>query len=241
MPGDAGDKTPDGHTLSRFDGDLGHFRDVVLAMGRLVRHQVDLAAAAVSDCDIVHAQQVVAEHRKVRDLDIEALEANVRLYAIHQPVARDLRYVLTLSRAVYDLERISGETVRLAGIAQALYELQLHRRSCVIFEDVRRMHAPVASLLERSLQAVADEDAQLAGEVAVEGEDLEDQLRAALRRLNTYVMEDQRNIRLVIDASLATKAMERIGDHACSIARNVVYSVTGKDVRHVHVASFDVG
>jgi phosphate transport system protein len=238
--GKAGGRTPEGHTLSRFDGDLGQFRSIVLDMGRLVQTQVDQAATAVGDCDIASAQQVVAGYSKVRNLDIEALEANARLYAIHQPVARDLRYVLTLSRAVYDLERISGEAVRLADIARHLYEMQLNRRSCVIFEDVRRIHGPVAGLLQRSLQAIADEDARVAREVALDGEDVEGMFRAAVRRLATYVMEDQRNIGLVIDATLAVKSMERIGDHACSIARNVVYSVTGKDVRHVHTASFDL-
>jgi phosphate transport system protein len=225
-----------GHTLSRFDGDLGQFRRIVLDMGERVVAQVLLAAEALGECDVAKARKVINDHRAIRDLDIDALQANARLYAVHQPVARDLRFVLTLSRAVYDLERISGEALRMAEIAESLYELQLSSRDCVIFEDVRRMHQPVADLLHRVLEAVANEDVHLAVDVALGGRDIEDLFKASLRRLATYIMEDPRNIRLVIDGTLGIKAMERIGDHACSIARNLIYSVTGKDVRHSNVA-----
>jgi len=227
----------DRHILSRFDGDLGHFRAIVLEMGHRVESQVALAGEALAACDVIRARRVIHEHRQVRDLDMEALEANARLYAIHQPVARDLRFVLTLSRAVYDLERIGGEAVRVADIAERLYEYQPSVRECVIFEDVRRIAAPAVSLLGRSIKAIADENVQLAVEVALEGKDLNDLFEGSIRRLATYLMEDPRNIRWVIDATLGIKAMERIGDHACSIARNIIYSVTGKDVRHANTAN----
>lgn len=231
----------DRHILSRFDGDLGQFRGLVLDIGGRVVSQVELAAEALTTCDVVKARKVIHDHRKIRDLDIEALEANARLYAIHQPVARDLRFVLTLSRAAYDLERIDGEAVRLAEIAEELYDFQPSDRECVIFEDVRRMSGPVVDLLRRSLDSVAGEHVRLAIEVAQQGREIEGLFNAAIRRLATYLMEDPRNMRWVIDATLGIKAMERIGDHACSIARNLIYSVTGKDVRHVNVASLGAG
>jgi len=227
----------DRHILSRFDGDLGCFRGLVLDMGQRVVAQVGLASEALAACDVVKARKVIHDHRRVRDLDMDALEANARLYAIHQPVARDLRFVLTLSRAVYDLERIGGEAVRLADIAESLYEHQPTVRDCAIFDDVRRITAPAIDLLQRSLQAIAEESVQRAVRVALDGKDLEDLFKGSLRRLATYLMEDPRNIRWVIDATLGIKAMERVGDHACSIARNVIYSVTGRDVRHVNLAS----
>ncbi len=233
--------TADRHILSRFDGDLGCFRSLVLDMGGRVRSQVLLASEALSACDVAKARRVIHDHRVIRDLDIEAQEANTRLFAIHKPVARDLRFVLTLSRAVYDLERIGGEAVRLADIAEALYEYQPSVRECAIFEDVRRIAAPAVDLLDRSLKAVADEDVHLAVDVALDGRDLNEMFKGSLRRIATYLMEDPRNIRWVIEATLGIKAMERVGDHACSIARNIIYSVTGKDVRHVNVASLAPG
>ena len=113
--------TAEGHILSRFDGDLGYFRSLVLDMGARVQSQVALASDALASCDVSKARKVIHDYRAIRDLDIEAQEANTRLFAIHKPVARDLRFVLTLSRAIYDLERINGEAVRLADIAEGLY------------------------------------------------------------------------------------------------------------------------
>jgi phosphate transport system protein len=226
----------DPHILSRFDGDLGHLRRLVLEMGGIVQEQADLASRAVAQCDIGHARNAIGKRKIIRDLDMEALETNAKLFAIHQPVARDLRFVLTLSRAIYDLERISGEAVRLADIAEGLYEFQPSARERAIFEDVARIAAPALDLLARSMQALADEDVHAAVEVALDCDELEQLFKGSVRRLATYLMEDPRNIRWVIDATLGVKAMERVGDHACSIARNIIYSVTGKDVRHASVA-----
>ena len=237
MSQDEATKTADRHILSRFDGDLGCFRGLVLEMGWRVQDQVVLASEALSACDVAKARKVIHDHRVIRDLDIDALAANARLFAIHQPVARDLRFVLTLSRAVYDLERIGDEAVRVADIAEGLYEYQPTLRDCVLFEDVRRLAGPAVQLLQRSLKSVADENVNLAVQVALDGRDIEEMFKGSIRRLATYLMEDPRNIRWVMDATLGIKAMERIGDHACSIARNLIYSVTGKDVRHVNVAS----
>ena len=237
MSQDEATKTADRHILSRFDGDLGCFRGLVLEMGWRVQDQVVLASEALSACDVAKARKVIHDHRVIRDLDIDALTANARLFAIHQPVARDLRFVLTLSRAVYDLERIGDEAVRVADIAEGLYEYQPTLRDCVLFEDVRRLAGPAVQLLQRSLKSVAEENVNLAVQVALDGRDIEEMFKGSIRRLATYLMEDPRNIRWVMDATLGIKAMERIGDHACSIARNLIYSVTGKDVRHVNVAS----
>jgi len=235
------DRPADPHILSRFDGDLGDLRRLVLDMGKLVQEQAAMASRAVASCDVVLARKVIGQRRAIRDLDMVALETNARLFAIHQPVARDLRLVLTLSRAVYDLERISGEAVRLADIAESLYDFQPSVRECAIFEDVSRIAQPALCLLERAMQALADENVPLAVEVALDCNELEQLFKGSIRRLATYLMEDPRNIRWVIDATLGVKAMERIGDHACSIARNIIYSVTGKDVRHGSVRNIATG
>lgn len=224
--------TPGPHTLSRFDGDLGRFRTLVLKLGSEVVEQTRLASASLAQCDIAKARKVIDRRRRIRDLDMEALETNSRLFAVHQPVARDLRLLLALSRGVYDLECISSEAVRLAGVAEQIYEHRPTPRDCVIFQDVQRMADPAIGLLGQSLTALAGEDMALAVRVARDGAQLEDLFRRSLRRLATYLMEDPRNIRWVMDCTLGVKAMERVGDHACSIARSIVYSVTGRDVRH---------
>lgn len=232
---------PGGHIVSRFDGDLGEFRRIVLQMGACVVAQVELAGSALSDCDVAKARRVKHDHRKVRDLDIDALRVNANLYAIHQPLARDLRFVLTFSRAVYDLERIGGEAVRLAEIAESLYECQPTARECAILNDVTHISEMAVQLLRRSIDALESGDVKLAAGVALDGNEIDQQFNGSMRRLATFIIEDPRNIRWVIEAMLGIKAMERVADHACSIARNLIYSVTGKDVRHVNVVSLAGG
>ena len=170
---------PGPHTLSRFDGDLGRFRRLVLQMGEKVVDQARTASQALAEGDIVKARRVLDARRVIRDLDMDALASKSSLFAIHQPVARDLRLVLTLSRAVYDLERISGGAVRLGDVAQELYEYQPSVRECVIFEDVSRMARPAICLLEKSLMALAKEDLQVATEVALDGKELEELFSSA--------------------------------------------------------------
>lgn len=232
-----GADVPRRHILSRFDGDLGEFRRIVLEMGTLVIGQVQLASEALSACDVAKARKVLHDQRRIRDLDIDALRSNARLYAIHQPVASDLRLVLTLSRAVYDLERIGGEAVRLADIAEGLYDYQPTPRERAILEDVQRVGVTAVDLLSRALLALQKEDVSLAVDVALDGKQVDKQFKGSLRRLATFIMEDPRNIHWVIEATLGVKTMERVADHACSIARNIIYSITGKDVRYVNVAS----
>ena len=238
--GERGADVPRRHILSRFDGDLGEFRRIVLEMGARVAGQVQLASEALSTCDVAKARQVLHAHRRIRDLDIDALQANARLYAIHQPVASDLRLVLTLSRAVYDLERVGGEAVRLADIVEGLYDYRPTPRECAIVEDVQRVGLTAVDLLSRALRALQKEDVSLAVDVALDGQEVDKQFKGSLRRLATFIMQDPRNIHWVIEATLGVKTMERVADHACSIARNIIYSITGKDVRHVNVASLPV-
>jgi len=104
-------------------------------MGARVQSQAALASEALSSCDVVKARQVIHDYRVIRGLDMAAQEANKRLFAVHKPVARDLRFVLTLSRTVYDLERISSEAVRMADIAEGLYEFRPIVRECITFSD----------------------------------------------------------------------------------------------------------
>ena len=84
------------------------------------------------------ARKVIHDHRRIA-ISISMPAGERRVVRVHQPLASDLRYVLTLSRAVYDLERIAGEAVRLADIAEACTEFQPTLRECRILEDVRRM------------------------------------------------------------------------------------------------------
>jgi len=227
------------HIFSRFDGDLGGFRQLVLDMGQLACEQVQLGAEAVTYCDMQRARQVDDNYRAVRNLDMDLLEANAELLAIHQPVASDLRFMIMLSRTAYDLERINREATRLANLVEAHYADRISKVGCELFDDVMRMAETTGEMLQQALRAIADEQVQAGIEVVNSQEVVERLSQGALRRLATYIMQDPRNIPMVIDATIALKGLERVADHAVSIAKNLIYACSGKDVRHLSPLNLD--
>ena len=228
----AANDTP--HIFSRFDGDLGEFRQLVLDMGQLACEQVLLGARAVDNCDAGLAQDLHNNFRQVRDLDMDLLESNVRLLALHQPVASDLRFMMMFSRTAYDLERINREAMKLAGLVQLHAEGKRACGHCELFDDVLTMGRAVSGLLAQALSAVADGNIDAGIEVINTQNQIERISQGAQRRLATYIMQDPRTIQWVIDASSALKGLERIADHAISIAMNLIFACSGKDVRHTN-------
>jgi len=233
----AANDTP--HIFSRFDGDLGEFRQLVLDMGQLACEQVLLGARAVNNCDTGLAQEVRSNFRHVRDIDMDLLESNVRLLALHQPVASDLRFMMMFSRTAYDLERINREAMKLADLAELHSESQRTREYCELFDDVMTMGTAVSELLGRVLNAIAEGNIDEGIAVINSQDQIERISQGAQRRLATYLMQDPRTIKWVIDASSALKGLERIADHATSIAMNLIFACSGKDVRHAHVLNLN--
>lgn len=230
---------PGSHILSRFDGEIGIFRQLILDMGELAIEQVELAVRASAACDMQAVSRIRNNYRSVAEMDMDLLESNIRLLAIYQPVAVDLRFLVMLSRTAYDLERIQQEALRLADIAEAHDRHRKPASDCDIFDDVNLMGEFALDILRESLQAVADASEERALEVARCPAELQDAAQAALRRLATYIMQDPRLIQSVIDATQVLKGLERIADHSVGIARNLIFAISGKDVRHLNVLNLD--
>lgn len=223
------------HIYSRFDGDLGHFHQLVQDIGQLACEQISLAASAMVECDVVLARKVQHNFRAFRELNMDMQEANVQLLAMHTPVAGDLRFMVMLSRTAYDLERINQEVVRLAELAESYYEKPNIRIDCEMFTDVEQMGRQACQMLQLALQSVRESSVHLAVDAVQQRKPIESLFQGALRRLATYMLQDPRNIQYVIDATIGLKSMERVADHAASIGKNLIYSCSGKDVRHMNV------
>lgn len=230
---------PGPHIFSRFDGDLGDFRQLVLDTGQLALEQLQEAVQAVAACDMRAVSRLRDNYRGVIHKDMDLLESNVQLLAIYQPVASDLRYLVMLSRTAYDLERIHQEALRLADLAEAQYPIPVPGRGCEIFDDVQYCGELASGLLTQALQAVAESSEGLALEVARRPAELKEVVQGVLRRLATYIMQDPRHLQTIINATLAIQSLERIADHAVGIARNVIFAISGKDVRHLNALNLD--
>lgn len=224
----------EGHTVRRFDSDLGALRLQVLEMAGLVLQQVQSAVHSLVANDDRLARTVIARDLQINDYDEAIATQAVDLLARRAPVAGDLRVVMAISRAVRDLERIGDEAKKIA-----LYSIQIHTagRDAPLkqfYHDVRRMGDLAIGMLREAVRCFDALDAHAAAAVRGRDDELDAEFRAAIRHLVTFVLEDQRQLKHTINTVFVVKSLERVGDHAVNIADGVLYLVTGRTPRKVH-------
>ncbi|SDK49139.1 phosphate transport system protein [Methylophilus rhizosphaerae] len=218
------------HTSKQYDVELESVRSKVLEMGGLVEQQIVNALEALTGADIKLAKDVMARDTRVNALEVQVDEDCSHIIARRQPAARDLRMIMMIVKTITDLERIGDEATKIARTAQRIYEQdRLYKPR---FNEIKSMVGIVREMLRTSLDSFARLDVSQTVEVAKQDEQVDEQFRAAMRQLITFMLEDPRTISMSLEVLFVAKAIERIGDHAKNISEYVVYMVKGKDIRH---------
>lgn len=228
-----------GHTVKRFDGELAHLNELVLEMGALVLDQIDRAVKALQAEDPAAAREVIERDRLVNDLDVKVDEELVRLLAIRQPMAGDLRDVMTVAKSVNDLERVGDQIRKIALLIEHLYDNGGPTPNHKLLGDIPYLAEYSSNMLRLCLEAFDQLDLAKAVQVMRLDQELEVEFQDALRRLATYILQDARTVGHAIEVVLGLRALERIGGHAKNMAGYVIYLCTGKDVRHVDLATIE--
>jgi len=225
------------HINKQYDQDLETLRSRMMLMGGLVEAQIRAAVEGYIDGDMVRIQKVVDDDAKVNDLEV-AIDMDLgQIIVRRQPAASDLRLILAMSKAVTDLERIGDEAAKIARMAR-----EVHTRPSaagVPHSTINHMSDIAIGMLRRSLDAFARLDAAAAAKVCAEDAAIDEEFRAIIRQLITFMMEDPRTIGTSLNIVWIAKAFERIGDHAKNIAEDVIYIVKGRDVRHIPLAELE--
>ena len=229
----------DAHTVKQFDAQLANLRNLVLEMGGLVEDQIKNAVKSLDDEDLTLAREVIARDQIINGLQVKIDEDSITLIATRQPVGSDLRLIMSLSKAVTDLERIGDEAEKIARMTIKTYDVVSSPPSAKLLRDVTPMAKLATDMLHGCLDALARVDVEMAVNVARGDDNLDQEFQSALRRLITYMMEDPRTIGHAISVLFIIKALERIGDHAKNIAEYIIYLVKGKDVRHVSMDTLE--
>ena len=220
----------DKHSFSQFDTDLEAIARKVLTMGGLVEAQLQRAIGALTSFDAKAADAVMHQEHRVDQMEIEIDADLINLIARRTPVARDLRYAMAVSKIVTNLERAGDEAERIAKRSKHIMESAAAH--VINFSEVKQAAELAGGLLRDALDAFARENPTVATATIQRDRVLDEEFRAFVRKLISYMVEDPRVISTALDFLFIAKAIERIGDHATNIAELVVYVVEGTDVRH---------
>jgi len=216
------------HTDRHFEDELQHLQQLLLRMGGLVEQQIARAIESLVERDAEIAEDVIAHDREVNQLDILIDEECLKVIALHQPAAGDLRFVTTALKVNTDLERIGDMAVNISQRALELNEEPMLKP----YIDIPRMAKEAQQMVHTSLDAFVRRDTQLAREV-IDSDDIVDSLaHQVYRELLSYMAEDPKTISRATRILLVSKHLERIADHATNIAEMVVFMVDGKMIRH---------
>jgi phosphate transport system protein len=211
------------------DAELEHLNKQILLMGALVESQVQDALRSLTQRNSYLATRIVENDVSIDKLDVEIDEACSQLLALHQPAARDLRFITTAMKISAELERISDLAVNIAERAIELnQEPQLKP-----YIDIPRMAEWAMQMVRESLDAFVNRDAELARKVCRDDGFVDDLTEQLFRELVSFMLEDARTITRAARLTFIGKYYERIADHATNVAELVVYMVEGKIIRHL--------
>ncbi len=226
------------HTSKQYDAELESLRSRVLQMGGLVENQIVSAIEGLnSSTDTAVFKEVIRREAEVNQIEIEIDELCNHILARRQPAAIDLRSVIVAIKMIRDLERIGDEAEKVARMGMNIVE---NGKNFVPKVDLQSMAAHAIAMLRKVLDAYARVNAVTAAEVVRADLEVDDEFRAIIRQLITFMMEDPRTITRSIEILFIAKAIERIGDHSKNMSEHVVYMVRGRDVRHKGVEEIEV-
>jgi phosphate transport system protein len=213
-----------------FEEELQALKNRLLSMGALVEERVHDAIHALIERRLDAAERIIASDQDVNELQIEIDERCLRLLALQQPMATDLRLITAAMKINADLERIGDQAVNIG--EQAVRILAHPPLKPLI--DLPRMAEIAEKMTRESLDAFVRKDATLARAILARDDEVDQLKDQVFRVLLTYMMADPGTIERALGLILISRHLERIADHATNIAEDVIFVVEAKDVRHHH-------
>lgn len=217
------------HISQQYDNELEDLRSKVLSMGGVVEDHLVKVITTLSTAQLEGVEYVAESDHVVNSLEIEIDQICTEILLRRTPAASDMRLVLAIFKTITDLERIGDETEK---IARLVLNLNDPRAITTYYTGILAISKNVRRMLSDALNAFARMDSKSAIRIAQMDKEIDAGIDLLMRQLITFTLEDVSVISAVLDAVLAARALERIGDHARNICENVIYLVDGIDVRH---------
>ncbi len=214
--------------VRHFQDELELLKTRLLEMGGLAEDRVRLAVRALVERDLGLVERVLVSDAAINQLHIEVDDRCFKLLALHQPMAVDLRAIVSAVKINTDLERVGDLAIN---IAEAVGRYLQHPPVKEL-TDIPRMAAIAQNMLRDALDSYVRRDTRLAEAVLDRDDELDTLKTVVFRELLTHMLRDQATIEPSLDLILISRHLERIGDHATNIAEDVIFWVSAKDVRH---------
>lgn len=208
--------------------EIEKLKTLVLGLSAKVENDVRMAVRAADNRDETIALKVVGRERETNAMEVDVEEECLKILALHQPVAGDLRYIVAVLKINQDLERIGDLAVHIAESAIALGE----RRQIPLPVRMEQMAAKTEAILQNVLDAFVRLDGQSAHGVFAADREIDSMNQAIFRQARELILNDPQQFDALIQVMNIARHLERIGDHATNIAEDLIYLVEGRIVRH---------
>lgn len=217
-----------------FQIELDRLRKSILTLSSLVESSLEEAILAIKNRDVELAQKIIDGDNEVDRMEVEVEEECLKILALHQPVASDLRYVIAILKINNDLERIGDIVTKIARNAISLTK----RKEIVMPFDFDEMAKLTRSMLHRSLDSLVDEDSELAQQVCIDDDEIDKINRQVYKRVYAELQKKPELAKPLMNCLSVSRNLERISDYATNIAEDTIYMIEGRIIRH-HTNSSD--
>ena len=211
-----------------FDEELKDLRQKLLQMADTAQEMIGLAVRALVERRKELTERVFSLEENVNHMEIEIEEEVLRLLALRQPIAGDLRLLTAILKINNDLERVADQAVN---ISETVMDL-LKEPALKPLIDIPQMASIAQKMIKNSLEAFVHENPAQAQQVCREDDEVDRLNDQVFRELLTYMMEDPKSITRAVDLILVSRNLERIADHATNISEDVIFIVEGKNIKH---------
>ncbi|MDL5501675.1 MAG: phosphate signaling complex protein PhoU [Candidatus Methanoperedens sp.] len=206
--------------------DLHRLKEDIVNMGNLVGNAIGAAVLSLKNRDLEMAQKVIDMDKEIDAVDHEIEEKCMRLLALQQPMARDLRLIIAVLKMSIDLERIGDLSLEIAVITKMTADVPLVKP----LVDIPRMSEICQEMIRDCMNAFENKDAELAKQIARRDDEIDALFDQVRRELITIMIEEPKKITGAQHLTFVARYLERIGDHITNLCESVVFMVTGERV-----------
>ncbi|KPA13750.1 PhoU family transcriptional regulator [Candidatus Magnetomorum sp. HK-1] len=214
--------------MKHFIRELVKVKKMILGLGTLVEEQVYSTLQAITSYDKVLAKQIIKKDIEIDEMEVEIEEECLKILALHQPVAVDLRFIVAVIKINNDLERIGDMSVNIAQRVETI----ANQEQCDFIYDYTIMAEKAKNMLNKSLDSLVNMDIDLAYKVCFLDDEVDEIQVHAYDKIKQAMKDNPKHISYLINLLLISRHLERIADHSTNIAEEVIYLIEGEIIRH---------